>query len=598
MDNSKMAVSNYLAQMENEIRIPVTTIIGNVEQISRENADSVMHDDIVSIRKAADSLIALTDDLIDIVKISNDELVIADEDYDFEDIILDIRRDIESQTSMKGIESRIDIEDNIPCRFFGDKQRVLKMLRRIVKHAITVTDEGVVGFKASCMPGALGNLFLRFDITDNGSGELDEDVAATLAGKTAREGVSAAATSAFIIKYIAWRMGGKFTARTKTGEGCTFTLLISQKPVGMATFKDRMTESEIGNNDEQHFIVRKKLRTLVIGEDRHVAVEGQRAIYKYKIGSDFTDNAEEAMMLLSRIEYDAICVSENMTTADGTSLIDAIRAMGELYPSKADYYENLPIVAVESIYGQKAAEIKSRITGRLPLPFHTEVLEELLVKMFPGDRLYNIDHSYEVEGLDSLKALGLNSDAAYERFGGDEAGYRKAVLAVCRSSDTKGKMLKLYLDRSDYKNYITVVRSMYEVTQLIGSEELSKEAKELENAAKYSPGPEMAEKTDSFAEKYENIMASVRSVMSDSYDENNKGAIDREDLIFLIDELRGYLSNYQIKEVEELFFTLAQFSYEDSKVMEFIHEAEEHMLSYNYNEVMAALDKIMLRIQN
>ncbi|MCR5321861.1 MAG: HAMP domain-containing histidine kinase [Lachnospiraceae bacterium] len=597
MDNSKMAVSHYLAQMENEIRIPVTTIIGNVEQISRENADPVLHDDVVSIRKAADSLIALTDDLIDIVKISNDELVIADEDYDFEDIILDIRHAVESQAALKGIESEINIEENIPCRFFGDKKRVLKMLRRLVKHAVTVTDKGTVKFGASCMPGAFGNMFLRFDVADCGSGELDEDVAMTLAGKSVKESVSAAATSVFIIKYIAGRMGGKFTARAKTGEGCTFTLLISQKPVGMATFKDRMDESEIGDNDEQHFIVRKKLRMLVIGEDRHVAVEGQRAIYRYKIGSDFTDNAEEALMLLSRIEYDAICVGENMTIDDGTSLVDAIRGLGEKYPEKAEYFENLPIVLVESIYGHKAADIRSKVTGRFPIPFHTHVLEELLVKMFPGDRLYNIDHSFEVEGLDSLKALGLNSDEAFERFGSDEQGYRKAVLAVCRSSDTKGKMLNYYLDQSDYKNYIIVLRSMLDVTQLIGSEELSKDAKELEKAAKYNPGPEMAEKTAEFAQKYENIMASVRSVMSDSYDETNKGAIDREDLIFLIDELRGYLSNYQIKEVEELFFTLAQFSYEDNRVMELIHEAEEHMLSYNYNETMTTLDKIMTRIQ-
>ena len=148
-------------------------------------------------------------------------------------------------------------------------------------------------------------------------------------------------------------------------------------------------------------------------------------------------------MRLSRIEYDAVCVGENMVTEAGTSLIDAIRALGGQFPEKADYYENLPIIAVESVYGEEAAPFESRITGRLPLPFHTHVLEELLVKMFPGDRLYNIDHSYEAEGLDSLKALGLNSDAAFMRFGANEAGYRKAVLAVCRSSDTKGKMLKL-----------------------------------------------------------------------------------------------------------------------------------------------------------
>ena len=72
--------------------------------------------------------------------------------------------------------------------------------------------------------------------------------------------------------------------------------------------------------------------------------------------------------------------------------------------------------------------------------------------------------------------------------------------------------------------------------------------------------------------------SSVRSVMTSASDNAHKGAIDRDDLIYLINELRGYLSDYQINDVEELFFTLAQFSYEDSKVMELIHEAEEHPL--------------------
>ncbi len=598
-NNTRLAVSNYLTQMEKDLHIPINTIIGNVEQISKENANAGLHDNVVNIRRSTEMLVFLTNDLIDIVRIGNDELVIADEDYDFEDVVLDVRRNIEKKTTLKGIENEINIDNNIPCRFFGDKSRVGKMLRRLIKHAVDVTEKGKVTFSASCMPGVMGSMFLRFDISDNGSGELSEDVAATLAGRAAGENVSRDATTVFIIKYIAGRMGGKFSARAKRGEGCTFTLLISQKPVGCATFKDRMLESDDEDDGGRRFVLEKKLRVLVIGEDKEVALHGQQAIYGYKIGSDITYDPEEALQLLMRIKYDAVIVSENLKLADGTGLIDAIRGLAHECPDKEQYFNRLPIIAVESVYGAEAAPVTGTVNGRITVPMQKSDLEELLIKLLPAERLkYNSLHNYSGKGIESLRELGLNSAEAFARFGSDEEEYRRAVLSVCRSSDTKGKMLNYYLEQSDYKNYIIIIRSMLEVTQLIGSESLSKEARELEKAVKYNPGPELLERTAQFAEDFENVLASVRSVMTDASDNANKGAIDREDLIYLINELRGYLSNYQINEVEELFFTLAQFSYEDSKVMEIIHEAEEHMLEYNYNEVMVSLDKLIARIQN
>ena len=596
MDNSKLAVSKYLTQIEDEIRVPITSIIGSVERISRENADAGMHDDIVSIRKASDRLIMLTDDIVDIVRISNDELEISEEDYDFEDVLLEIRHLIEKQTALKGIENEIDIDTNLPCRFFGDKKRITKMLRRLIRRAVEATQYGKVKFQAGCIPGALGNMFVRFDVSDSGSGELDEDVAATLAGKTAIGDVSETATSIFIIKYIAGKMGGKFTARAKRGEGCTFTLLISQKPVGIATFKDRMQESDdIGTRDQSFML--EKGRALVVGEDREVALLGQQAIYKYHIGSDITDDADQACRMLNRIKYDFVVASENMKLDNGSYLIDEIRKLDNEAPDEEGSAVTLPVIGIEPVYGEGGAD-PSKFSAHTSIPFQKDELEKILLEIFPSAKVrFTADHSYAGIGIESLESLGLNSSEAFAKFGSDEAGYKKAVLSVCRSSDTKGKMLNYYLDQSDYKNYIVVVHSMLEATQLIGSEKLSEKARELEKAAKYNPTPELAEETAAFAVEYEKMLAAVRSVMTDASDDVNKGAIDREDLIYLINELRGYLSAYQINEVEELFFTLAQFSYKDPRVMEFIHEAEEHMLCYNYNEVMASLDKIVALLE-
>ncbi len=298
---TRMTVSHYLTQIESDIRTPVTTIIGNVERISRENADAGLHEDVVSIRKAADNLIALVDDLIDVVRINNNELEVGDDDYDFEDVIFEIRHLIEKQAMLKGLESELIIDKNLPCRFFGDKNRILKMLKRLIRRSIDETREGKITFQASCMPGVLGSVFVRFDVTDMGSGELDEDVVAALSGKCSEGPISETATSIFILKSIAAMLGGKLTARTKRGEGCTFTLLISQKPVGLATFNDRTKRPEDAYMSDQHFTLVKKLRALIIGENKDVALLCQQAIYRYRIGSDITDSVTDALGLIDRI---------------------------------------------------------------------------------------------------------------------------------------------------------------------------------------------------------------------------------------------------------------------------------------------------------
>ena len=149
------------------------------------------------------------------------------------------------------------------------------------------------------------------------------------------------------------------------------------------------------------------------------------------------------------------------------------------------------------------------------------------------------------------------------------------------------------MSHKDYKNYVVTIKSILEVTMLIGADELTEKARVLENAAKYGTGPEFSQDSAAFAEEFERMLASVRSVLKSADDGPGSGAIGKEDLLYLIGELRIYLTNYQINEVEEMFFTLAQFAYEDHRIMELIHEAEGHMLGYNYNDVMATLDELV-----
>ncbi len=292
-----------------------------------------------------------------------------------------------------------------------------------------------------------------------------------------------------------------------------------------------------------------------------------------------------------------VFASENAKLPDGTGVVEAIRELKGADTEKEKYFSGLPLIAIESV-NEPGAGKNSGFAGCIGIPFETDEIEKIMKEVLPvGAIRYSSDHSYTGKGLDSLAQLGLNSHEAFARFGSDAEGYRRALLSVCRSSDTRGKMLNYYLDQSDYKNYIVTVRGMIEAALLIGSEELAARGSGLEQSAKFNPGPDLIPASAEFAADFEKKLVEIKDVITDRSDDARQGAIDREDLLYLIGELRGYLSNYQITEVEELFFTLAQFSFENPKVMEMIHEAEEYMLNYNYNEVMATFDKIVALIE-
>ena len=598
MDDSRIEISGFLKQLSHEIRTPMNTIVGSTELIAREDISACVRESIADIRQAADRLVTLTDDLIDIVRISNGELELRNEEYCFNDIMLDVRSLIEKRAEQKGIEYHIDVDTDIPYRMFGDCERITQMLEKLITNAFEFTHQGSVGFTAKCLPGSAGGVFLRFEITDTGSGVLSDDIVKVLSGRGAAfedgmRGVEGAAIGVFLTRYLAGRMGGKLTAKAKQGEGSSFMLLIEQEAVGTTTIGDR-NELEAEHDTSASLFTVSNGRVLIVEDNLINARIEQALMHKYKIDADIVDNGQGAVELIKKIDYDLIFMDYMMPDMDGAETTRAIRSLALSADGGESYFAGLPIVAFTA---NTAADSQDKLLAAgmndfLTKPVNITELERVLRQWLPADKLVYTVESSEDGGIRVLDSLGLNTGAALANFNGDESEYRDILLTMCRSSDTKSKMLNYYLEQHDYKNYIIAMHGILGVAQVIGAESLASRCHELEKAARQGVREFLERETRRFGEDFDRLLSSVRSVIMTDDKESNKGAIDREDLMAMVDELKGYLAEYQINEVEELFYTMAQFSYPNPKVVELIHTAEEYMLNYSYNEVSATLDEI------
>ena len=582
---SRIDVSGFLTNIGHEIRIPMNMILGSADLISHENINKKIHDSVNNIRQAADMLLGMTEDIIDLIRMSSGDLVINESEYRTEELLVEIRSNLEGRALSAGIDVDIHIDGALPYRLIGDRERIRLMVEKLVSNALALTSSGNMKFGVRIMKGGAGTCFIKFDIIDGSDRELPEEIVKIVSGVeiSADDNITTSdgnAVRVFIVKNLATMMGGKLTAiSTRTGSN-VLSLLIAQKTVGVGISSDyEIAEAEIENDDpETEIFSAPTARILIVDE---AAAADRKVIHTFKkflIDVDIVDNGEQAVELCRFIDYDVVLVGSDPKYPDAKMLRDSLRALDgrkmlsvEAFGTMIEGFEDV-FDPEDSLDDQKA----------------------FLKKHIPAEKINIVSRTqYTGSGLEALENLGLNTKGALANFNGDEDEYKDVLLTLCRSSDTKGKLLSHYIETHDYKNYIVAIHGILGVARVIGADWLATKSRELEKAAKQGVYGIIEKETGVLSEYFDKLLSSIKTVLSKEPSETIMGEIGKEDLISIINELREYLDEYQLDEVEELFFTLAQFSYPDPKVMELIHDAEEHMLDYNYTEVADCLDEVL-----
>ena len=584
-DNEEMLVklitdnfdpSSAVKQLGADIRSAVNTIFGSAELISHEAVSDEVLSRLDEIRHSATVVMHTSEAVFSLLKILHNDYEIVEEEYAFEEIVLAIRKILEQGASKKNLEAVIDIDPGIPYKMFGDSERIISILSNLAEGALNATEEGTVTFAASVAKDLDGRVMLQFDMIDSGRGVLENSIAASIIRKDATTGADVGmdfvAMGLYTNGYLASKMGGNLIVKTRPGKGCMFTLTVNQGKVGAETIGDRYEMEAAGSDRDVPFLARNA-RVLVTARNLGRAGKIRKLLSAYGVMADITDSTKQSCALLQKIDYDLILVDGKMTDTEGRNSAEMIR--------KA--------VAKEA----KAGREKINVDVFSDKPGYAEIEEILKKNISEEDMTFFSEYEYELEELAELEKMGLNVRTALSNFGGSAEEYMNVIVTTCRSSDTKAMLLNHYLEQHDYKNYIATIHSILAVAQVIGADALVTQARELENAAKQGNRQTLEEKTNAFGEEFDRLLTSVRSAIMTQEKEINKGLIDKEDLLMILYELRGYLSDYRVNEAELLFYSLSSFMYCNERVMELIHQAEEQMLSCNYNDVSATLDEII-----
>jgi signal transduction histidine kinase len=164
--------SRFLSDMSHEFRTPVNSVLALTRLLDEGPLDAEQSKQVVLIRRSAEGLAALVDDLLDLAKIEAGKVEIRPAEFDVANLFSALRGMLRPLLVNRSLSLVFDDPEGIPP-MFTDEGKVSQIVRNFISNAIKFTEAGEVRVSAELSPN--GGM-VTFSVADTGIGIAAEDL--------------------------------------------------------------------------------------------------------------------------------------------------------------------------------------------------------------------------------------------------------------------------------------------------------------------------------------------------------------------------------------------------------------------------------------
>ena len=375
------AKSMFLSNMSHEIRTPMNAILGFTHLMRRDIQDPAQSERLRKVSDAADHLLRIINDILDLAKIESGRLRLETADFSLDDVLSRTTMLVSEDAHDKGLELVI-ATDRVPDRLHGDPTRLSQALLNLLGNAIKFTERGVVRLSVVLLEQDPPHLKLRFDVHDTGIGIEPAQLDALFTpfqqadGSTTRR-FGGTGLGLAITKHIAELMGGEVGADSTPGVGSRFWFsarLMLQSPAAAAV----PTTSQPADlaRAAPHW---RSARVLLAEDNRinqDVAVELLRTV---GIVPDVADDGAQAVQMARATAYDLILMDVQMPGVDGLQATRELRSGRDALA--------VPIVAMTAgaFVEDRKACLAAGMNDHIAKPIELSALHATLRRWLPAE---------------------------------------------------------------------------------------------------------------------------------------------------------------------------------------------------------------------
>ncbi len=344
-EDASRAKSTFLSNMSHELRTPMNAIIGMTYMLKRNNRDSGQLDKLVKIDAAANHLLQLLNDVLDLSKIDAERMRLEETAFSVDVLAEELVNLLLPRAESARLHFVLDLDPRLKSmRLLGDPLRLQQILLNLAGNAIKFTEQGEVRVVVSIAEQTADTVLLELSVWDTGIGIAPKMIDSVFNpfeqadGSTTRK-YGGTGLGLSICQRLVHLMGGEIQVVSTPGAGSVFTFAIRLRRADELPAPASMTPQAAIETERVLRVEYSHCRILVAEDDwvnQEVALELLRETLGLAV--DIAPDGAQALEMALSHRYDLILMDMQMPELDGLGATQAIREIAG--------YETVPIIAM------------------------------------------------------------------------------------------------------------------------------------------------------------------------------------------------------------------------------------------------------------
>jgi CheY-like chemotaxis protein/nitrogen-specific signal transduction histidine kinase len=344
-------VETALAAFAHEVRTPLTGILAISELLATSDLDERERRWVDTIKAGAEHLASLATLFVDAARSGRSDFGVRQDFFDLRTLALSVGDSLAGRATAKGLQSLVEISDELPAFVIGDPVRLRAALENLIDNAAKFTEHGAVALTVRPTGNVKGKTRVAFAVSDSGIGltlkeikRLFRPFSQANVKIAARFGGAGLGLSS--VKQLAGAMGGDIVVTPRRGGGTTFTLTVLLDVVETSP-----EDSAQGDDSPQDH--GRGLRVLSVEDNPFGRVVLNAVLTELGHHAEFVSRGEDALERVTQGDFDAVLMDMVLPGIDG---IEAIRRLRTLDPP-------FGAIAIIGVSGRSDDEAAARTAG-------------------------------------------------------------------------------------------------------------------------------------------------------------------------------------------------------------------------------------------